>query len=713
MAVIGIDFGTSYTYIFGATAKGNIITLPANSDEFYAVDNSWGEYKGIPSAIGQTIEGEWKVGQAVYDNNLKPQNYVVDMKSLLRAAISDSKINGDGQLKGNDCDESYGKTINGTYYFCLELIKQYFRILFNSDTGFNFPYDKVDKIYIGVPASQENDGHESYSSVLKREVFEPLLSEEESRFGKKNVNGGIKIVPRAEPIFAARAYLDTNIIKENHKLLVLDLGGGTSDFVFVKKENGKLIPLNNSRGADVPSGKGIELDFCNAICADLLEQYDIELEPASFRDEHMQELMEIKEHFFIPKNSALVSKWAEHLNMSIDDVYAEYKDHGKWKIICYNSHNGEPISIKVTHSIGDCTWEESVGTIEEKECDIKVELRRAFDYSKKWFVEDIKKVISQLDEGNGGAVWANLDAVIFVGGTSCIEELCDYILKELGLISCSDDETYYKYNNSGNKIKVITPQDIRRLDAVENGIILTYANAVAYGAVKAALNEDTLGDVPDVWITFDKQHNQADIQLLSKSIKDNNNNVTGCAQNARALYFPVEHLLEVKKQGNPTGKLKLRFWILNQKHEGEKNPTLPPFSITFDKEKDEIQRAPGHYGVLFVADQIDGEAIVYAVKLKDTTNVSAQVFSAYKFTDYNGKKYDVEMADGDDSLDGKLANKDVFRKYIVGWSESTEDAKTVKDKSSKRKRSACSPVNEQVYGWELNNIKTKKIETKK
>lgn len=733
MSVIGIDFGTSYTYIYGYQEEGarsNLVELPDPDPDRsylgpYEVINGTPFYRGIPSAIGQLSDGTWIVGREVtkqWENKAYiRENCVLDMKTLLRKAVHDRvTFHSDASLnEQGDEGEQYGKIINNRYYTCIELIKQFFRVLLIERQRAGFNYKNVDKIVIGVPAfqeateeSEENYPYRRYNSILKRDIFESLLIEEDSPFSKIEEDGEVRtavtVIPNSEPVLAAYAYLQNNI-EDGDTLFVVDLGGGTSDFTLAQKKNGKLSAMMNSVGLDAPSGRTIERAFLHSVrdtseLEEIFEKKQGESEEVinEIYKEYKISLRKVKEQLFLSQGDYDIKIFAAQSNninpdqvtsQHIEKAYQEYCKCGRRSapLTFYDkkirfAYNGD-------HKDGP-SWERH----DQSSSESIVYVSGNFDGEKKLFnktiIYHLNRVVSL------GLLNTKRLTVLFVGGTSNIVELRNSICK-FGLnLQKEDSGTWIAKEGSvlgkGVKVKIVSPDELAEKQ-IADGKFLTYANAVAYGAVRAALEKNMMEDVHEVWIAFDKKNHK---QLLSKSIKDNNEGSEE-AKNVEPLYFKKEQLLEVKnKDGNPTRKLKLKFWILNKEDE---KLSGSPFSITFDEELDGLNiKGSVYYGVLFVADQINGETIVYAVKLKERNNDTAQVFRGYTFTDYNGGKHKIPLASGNDHLEGKLANRTVFRKYIFGWSESAEGDQ---DGTSKRKRSACSPISEQVNGWEVTNIK--------
>ena len=237
---IGIDFGNSYTYVFldwyddaGKYQKGiSFLRIPQveqNQDIFEPDPDR--RILGVPSCIAYNIgEGRFYIGERAQ----KETNKSVNMKAQARTP-ADANEDGDEQtpLDQGSCVMKQ----NGKKFTYAELIENFFVTLFDlifSNHGsqtYNTNEDKI-SIVMGRPAIPGTN----YTLAMKM-LFENSI------FAKKNLtkwgfNAKVKVemYTRQEPVLAAISickHTGQNEIQDDESILVIDCGGGTTDFAYL------------------------------------------------------------------------------------------------------------------------------------------------------------------------------------------------------------------------------------------------------------------------------------------------------------------------------------------------------------------------------------------------------------------------------------------------------------------------------------------------
>ena len=278
---IGIDFGTSNTSICAYEATEGIIY----SGEL--VEGISDLYSNIPTRVAVNIlkksSNEYFVGSEVESH---PSLHV--FKGLKDAA---REVNPNNGLFGK-------KSIEYPYEFCgfesklqvgtddypeeltpydllVEFFKKVLHIGMNDDYQIN--QKTVKKIVIGQPVCDGRKGKDGssyeYKSILKKVLSKCFTGDESDKkfVGTDEDDGIITVVD--EPQLAGVTYLYSENNDNKRKVLVIDLGGGTTDFCVLEKENVKIKYISNI-GSCEKAGNAIDELIFNLL-------FDIARQPKS------------------------------------------------------------------------------------------------------------------------------------------------------------------------------------------------------------------------------------------------------------------------------------------------------------------------------------------------------------------------------------------------------------------------------------------------
>jgi len=209
-----LDFGTSNTLLGAITALGRVPSIPL---DFKNINNT----HVIKSLIYTPNEHEWYFGVECYDKYLEYEGegrFFRSFKTLLSR-------------------ESFeGTMIHGKRVGVVELVARYLREVRHRANSF-YQQD-VTRVVCGRPV-RFGDSKKSDDIALSR-LKEAL-----------RLAGFVDIEFTYEPVAAARS-MKINI-KSEAKVLVADLGAGTSDFSVINMKNGKFSP------SDILSVSGVNV----------------------------------------------------------------------------------------------------------------------------------------------------------------------------------------------------------------------------------------------------------------------------------------------------------------------------------------------------------------------------------------------------------------------------------------------------------------------
>lgn len=260
--IIGIDFGTAYTYIvyFEETEDGGTVTrspIRLLSDVCNASE------AGIRSYAYEANDGTFYVGQEAEDQAKRYKDDASDVKIVLEVyakahSSADDNEGGhyteyvdlpelDSTRESEWCTTKYFETI------FIEALKAHQELAARDATEIEF--------IIGTPPGCGK----TYASELKQCVkngyrdaiikyLESALSEEEKRSGKKITAEEIGLTVKSscypEPLLAGYAWLNKNNnaqgLRDNESCFVVDIGAGTADFAFLERMDGKIRARKNA-----------------------------------------------------------------------------------------------------------------------------------------------------------------------------------------------------------------------------------------------------------------------------------------------------------------------------------------------------------------------------------------------------------------------------------------------------------------------------------
>ncbi|MDR3263094.1 MAG: hypothetical protein LBT30_02185 [Clostridiales bacterium] len=342
---IGIDFGTSYTYVEGySDSIENETHRKCLASELYVesyLANEFNPYHGIPTILGINTESQYVIGKQAKD--LPENNRLEGMKNILREEIPHP------QLYKLLTDHEHCKipemfkNEKSIFYYCEKFFEKLMKQIFcktKSDEDNRIELSKVDTIVIGLPG----DKSQSYIDIVK-----PALKNV-CKMIDKTINIDIYVVE--EPILAGYAMIqeiqdDEKLFWENmedetsegdkatKKYLVADVGGGTIDFSFMEKEaNNEIKIMRDTQdlpivcGGAGPAGQ----DFSTILIDKFISKnWNNQI------DDYLKEVEIVKENLS-DENKVLVETEIECRHHAIDDNhwvfydkanYEKYNDTGK------------------------------------------------------------------------------------------------------------------------------------------------------------------------------------------------------------------------------------------------------------------------------------------------------------------------------------------------------------------------------------------------
>ncbi len=500
MAVLGIDFGTSYTMLVkktGSDIKRDNFTLIGDSSLYSFGDSSSSSddlvtVKGIRTVIGIGSDGKCYVGgnnvsKAIEQGKLSSADCCYDIKSKLRNLLDDTVININYNQTVVDLDnisedDRYGYFFSGKFIDAIELAQLFFKEVF--ETVHDIDLKDITCIVMGAPASDFNvntNRGNDYQHLVLNIILEGIRDYLAERLCVRKE--GIEIRVRPEPSLAGRAFMSffpKLAIGNSKKLLVIDIGGGTADFCRLdRKESGELFAPQPAFGNTTPAGDAFDAALENGI------KKFFELDNTDFS---RREIEKAKEELFYPLHSQRIEYLAKMNGYTETSMYSEYCNQGRrtevkdkdgniYRIVFSPEHVNGITKDGFDWSDGCCYY--SFEDDFESRCKI------------------LSKHISEYVL-TAGLMGAKDYCVLFTGGTSQMDELRKYI--------CA------------NALGGIDKNRVFSLD-IYSRAILTYANMVAIGAACAADEQyDTIYSVPEIWLQFKGGEDR--YLLLSQDIKN-------------------------------------------------------------------------------------------------------------------------------------------------------------------------------------------------
>lgn len=577
MAVLGIDFGTTYTFVVKKDNEGGISAISSELYEAPIFDGTGDVLKysnGIRTVIGYSDVYGWKIGQKAIElkNSLKDKNefniFYNLKKSLLNICMdlreTDENINNGTFLSdikaleklGNDKNR-YGHEfkVDGKpkFFNAIELTKIFFNLLFNCNGECgkgkdpytycfrirDINYNDIKCIVIGAPASDMDITNTStnYSDKILPQILYDIRNI--LNLDGKIVDKDLMVVP--EPQLAGMAFVaDEGMpkLKYGEQLLIIDIGGGTSDFAVLEnkdKANGTITAPFQALGNIEIAGKTFdeELEIC------LKEKYSV------VRNDHFdcELLRRAKEELFLAKYSSKleairsVNQWDDE-----ETTYEKYLFSGRRSVISSNEQPTNYCCIVYNDR-------HKVGIKGDGYTDNCFDFEDPVRYDTKFIgICDAlaKKLKAYITDNTSHRQKLNIKnlKVLFVGGSSQMAELRDTMCKKgLGLKFEDKQWKYTEYGCSHTVPVFFIGNNLKKKSE------LTYANMIAIGAAAMAEEQlsygsNTINSVPDIWLgipIYDNNGNLAKTEyypLLSQNIKNGIfNNIKKCTIAGKDIEF--------------------------------------------------------------------------------------------------------------------------------------------------------------------------------
>lgn len=496
---LGIDFGTSYTFLVKKDESGKLTVIGRSFYRQMSGGEPLAASYGIRTAIGYGGDDSagnpiWYIGDQVWGKEegsgrllcLK-ENRCDELKIRIRAIFKGRGAH--GKLYVRSLDEIpqldvYGKTFfrckaDGTPIYntdgtrakffmdAIKLSEIFFqKALCDSQGGYAHGNDDyyairdVEKVVIGVPADEmeEEDGISSHNyNAVVREIFGRVL---------RAINLQAEVVIGAEPVFAVNAYIKNfpQETKDGNLILVVDVGGGTADFVLVERTKHGYSVLHSAKGGGKPAGESFDKRLKKLLLDRGVEVSDASIVTAK------EELFRSRRMFDYDEHGALRDP------CDAEDLYEEYMTSGrrytmmdatgKMCVVSFNrDHDGG-----YTNSVPFETEFRSVCSL------LTSKLKR--------YLNDAYEALKEKNMIVGD--YLPIDLLLFVGGTCNMRELREIVKREIGI-----EENYSSsgFKRNGRKVGVLFWEVG---EGTEDEVPLNASNMIAIGA--AFHQEMTVGD---------------------------------------------------------------------------------------------------------------------------------------------------------------------------------------------------------------------------
>ncbi len=258
---IGIDFGTSNTFVAAYEATSGKAYWGSHLGK-----NMSDGYSNIPTLIAQDVllktekeKSDGKIDEYPYYVGVETALHPIlrPFKGLKNAAREITPNNGmfgrnaieypfercglNSTLELGNKDYSLTRRVRD---LLIEFLKKVVHI---DDATLGIDKDTVQQIVIGQPVVngriESSDGSKAeYAETLKELLSECFFGQENSK-DKTNFKKN-KIIVKAEPELAGITYLYSESNMEEKKVLVIDIGGGTTDFSILEHTSEKIEATN-------------------------------------------------------------------------------------------------------------------------------------------------------------------------------------------------------------------------------------------------------------------------------------------------------------------------------------------------------------------------------------------------------------------------------------------------------------------------------------
>lgn len=464
---IGIDFGTSNTLIVAYEATEGVVYT---NNSFQKTNKT---NQNIPTVITQEVFLEdtldnlsgigYHVGlEALMHNSLTMFRDLKDAARTHNPSANKGKVyqlckmeENDKEKVDIDCNLKFNNNDFDDAISMRDLLAQFFKNVLRIDKGEtsfsnvrNINKDTLEKIVIGCPVKSKKIGMQQsyeYAKTLKEILADSFARANED--DRKKIKKKIKVVE--EPELAGITYFysnEDNKTTESKTVLVIDIGGGTSDFSLLKCENGKR--------------KAINIGSCN-YAGNSIDQIIYELLPKGLKKSKVSCRI-WKETLFANEKIPIPTK-----DIKAVEIGKLSANESLW--ICYE--NKRNISNSIVLSEGKLF----IGGKEERA--INTNIVKIFEA----ITTALKK---SLDDNQ--TKFEKIDTVFFIGGTSIIAPMRDMLINGIKDYCVVDfDESKNVVTAFGDNVRTI------KIDASTTHDV-THYNAVAIGAFIKAFGEDKL-----------------------------------------------------------------------------------------------------------------------------------------------------------------------------------------------------------------------------
>lgn len=745
MATLGIDFGTSYTFIVkydGATftriGSNKFYSYPTEPTSVTAESMN---AKGIRTAIGFVDVDHWIVGsqnlnRAIECGMLNRENICWDIKSKLRKLHEDlmtdesyalrwglSSIYKPGmEVSGLDLTyrESVGKTFkkpNGGEEYCdaLTMAREFFKCILQNEKD---KLSDVDCIACGMP-SDELDLNCPDIRDYEHKLRKGILGFINTDILELNLDDSCLLL-REEPILAGISYFKSypGTLRKNDVVLVIDIGGGTSDFALFNVDDVKVVDGKTnakitriaSKGNASPAG-----DEFNKAMADCVNKKYPNVYSLDKEDYKAEPVSNAKESLFLSEFSSRIGYFKNvYSKYTLDDKLSEWPcEYTESEILnlfnlrgrrttLTNNTNGPNIKYKIVYDKNHCAGLEGDGFGEPWTQEEVIEIGSKFEELYEVLASRVKKFLKdyvELEYRN------NINKVLFVGGSCRIPELRDYICKHGGIMKdrCNDEDnsvqTYFLEAESKAKL------------SCSNAVALGAAYD-AYDAVNNRLEAARLGPnidirntlvVPELWIKFWKEPDDEAVCVLSQDFKSKGYD--------EKIYFPLK--VRLTKDDVDDGQF-LRFnigrtvagkkifyphrYIKKDETIVQRQDTFA-YKLQFDEEYKELY---------FFADIINSGEVAIFVCPKHTQSDITQEIYEYRYVHLDKDSADSSRYEiiEDVKMPRKGCKKYMFIDTINKFQGKPFNIKTyLKHMEKDKKLGKGSEHNNQWYGWFLSDSK--------
>lgn len=556
MAILGIDFGTTYSFIVKYDGKDftpvgkDLYTFPHDRRSADTLADS----KGIRTVIGKTNDGKWisglpQIKRELGNGTLQQNNICWDIKTLLRNINQDS-YSSDSMEKGFDDngvpkDLRYGKYFSDGFKSADELAKEFFKYIFDNNKSVDL--SDITHIVCGMPSDELNFASDNTnfsldvcdSEVYKNKLREQILGYINTEILKLNLPEE-SLIMREEPILAGISFFhfQDSRLKNNDNVLVVDVGGGTSDFALFNVKEKEIVRID-SRGNASPAGN----NFNQALLDCIKSKFDSSFPEEAYKSE---DFSEAKEKLFLYKFGKTISFLADKHGTTLEEIYKKFTSFGRRTELKYNG-----FKCRIVYSEEDkqgLQYDGYGGSWENDDNNKIVVVQHKFQEIYKQISEQVKIF---LDSKNVNGQANQISKILFVGGGCGIPELQDYVCVT-ALNLDKEDNRYYR-KNSGNEV-------FKYFLNVESGSKLTCSNAVAIGAAlegykasegnakqdKSKREVTNTLNIPEVWIKFECEKDQ-EYLLFDSQFKTYSTIRPGCLRPPVKFTFDKKHCHQTRK----------------------------------------------------------------------------------------------------------------------------------------------------------------------